>query len=949
MLDGPDYNRSMDSGRGQMVEFGRYKIIPTRREVLADGKPLQLGDRAFDVLMQLVEARGALVGKDELMKAVWPGQIVEENALQVQISSLRRAFGAERDLIKTVAGRGYQFIAEVRAASPTAIAGASNVQHSISELIGRDEHLQQVVDLLTRQRLVSLCGPGGIGKTRLAMEVAHLLLERFTGKVCIAKLAPLTDSRLVPSTVASALGLTLAGGRVTAERIAAAIGVQRIVVVLDNCEHVIDAAAQLAETLLHNTVAAHLLVTSTEPLRLDGEYVYRVPSLELPSEKAASDDVIRTGSFRLLLARMRESDPRFVPDDAALSTMASICRRLDGIPLALELAASRAATLGIDALSSRLDDRFRILAGGKRTAMPRHQTLRATLDWSYDLLPESERVILRRLSVFAGAVQLSVAARVVAGDELTETQLLDGIGNLVSKSLVMRDTATRTYRLLESTRAYAREKLSLLGEVDAIRRRHAEQYRDLFHQAELDWESQPTTRWLTTYEPYLDDLRAALDWAFSVGGEERAAIDLTTCAVPLWFHLSLVDECLAWVKEALERVPSAKHLSEQRVMQLHATHGWSLMYTIGPARETGAAWNDALKLAERLDSTDYQLRALWGLWAGNINNGEFTVAFELAQRFREVAANSSEPTDSLVSARMMAQSLHFLGKQSEALVLIEDMLRRYEPPHRRSHVVRFQFDQRVTARITLSRVLWLRGKADQALRQVETGIEEALSLSHSLSLGNLLAQAACPITLFAGQLDLAERYIEMFIEGATTNALYVWRIYGHCFRGMLSIRRGDVTGGLVQLGEAMDELRQAKFVQYLTAFLLAKAEALAQAKQVDQALEATQEALARVERSNERWCLPELLRIQGELALLGTQTASQSDAERHFKQAIDLARSQGALSWELRGATSLASLYKVQGRLAHGREILEPVLHTFTEGLGSHDVTAAGTLLRALQ
>ena len=914
--------------------------------MLADGKPLQLGDRAFDVLMRLLEARGALVAKNDLLKSVWPGQIVEENALQAQISALRKAFAAERDLIKTVAGRGYQFTGEVREALSTATGASSNIQQSTSELIGRDEQLQQVLDLLTRQRLVSLCGPGGIGKTRLAVEVARLLLDRFASKVCIAKLAPLAHPRLVPATVANALGLALAGGPASAERIAAAIGVQPIVLVLDNCEHVIDAAARLAESLLHHTPAARLLVTSTEPLRLDGEYVYRVPSLELPSEKAAPDDVTRTGSFRLLLARMREGDPQFVPDDAALSTMAYICRRLDGIPLALELAASRAASLGIDAVSSRLDDRFRILTGGRRTAMPRHQTLRATFDWSSDLLPESERLILRRLSVFAGPVPLSVAARVVAGSELTEAELLDGIGNLVSKSLVMRDTATRFYRLLESTRAYAREKLSSSGELDAIARRHAEQYRDLFHQAELDWESQPTTHWLTTYEPYLDDLRAALDWAFSMVGEEHAAIDLTACAVPLWFHLSLIEECLARVEEALKRVPSAERLSEHRVMQLHATHGWALMYTIGPARETGAAWNDALKLAEGLNSTDYQLRALWGLWAGNINNGDFTAALELAQRFHVVAENSSEPTDLLVGARMMAQSLHFLGKQTEALVLIEDMLRRYEPPHRRSHVVRFQFDQRVTARITLSRVLWLRGKTDQALRQIEIGIEEALSLSHNLSLGNLLAQAACPVTLLAGQLDLADRYIEMCIEKATTNALYVWRIYGHCFRGMLSIRRGDVTRGVVQLGEAIDELRRAKFVQYLTAFLVAHADGLAQAKRVDQALKATNEALARVEQSNERWCLPELLRTRGELAL--HQTASQSDAEKYFKQAIDLARAQGALSWELRAATSLARLHKIQGRPAHGKDILEPVLQTFTEGLGSHDVTSAATLLRTL-
>ncbi|MGZ5148349.1 MAG: winged helix-turn-helix domain-containing protein, partial [Burkholderiales bacterium] len=235
------------SKRGPIMEFGRYKIIPSKREVLADGKSLPLGDRAFDVLMRLVEARGALVAKSDLLKSVWPGQIVEENALQAQISALRKAFGAERDLIKTVAGRGYQFTGDVRDTALTPIGASSNVQQSISELIGRDEQLQQVLDLLTRQRLVSLCGPGGIGKTRLAVEVARLLVERSAGKVCIAKLAPLAHPRLVPGTVANALGLVLAGGPVSAERIAVAIGAQPIVLVLDNCEHVIDAAARLAE------------------------------------------------------------------------------------------------------------------------------------------------------------------------------------------------------------------------------------------------------------------------------------------------------------------------------------------------------------------------------------------------------------------------------------------------------------------------------------------------------------------------------------------------------------------------------------------------------------------------------------------------------------------------------------------------------------------------------
>jgi predicted ATPase len=830
---------------------------------------------------------------------------------------------------------------------PAAAFGESGtLQQWISELIGRDDELRQVLELLTRNRLVSLCGPGGIGKTRLAVEAARRLLERSAAKVCIAKLAPLSDPRLVPATVANALGLALAGGPVTPERVAAAIGAQPVVLVLDNCEHLIDACAQFAEAVLQHTPAARLLATSQEPLRADGEHVYRVPPLDFPEVKAAPEVAMRSGSIRLFLARVRESDPQFAPDAAAFSTMASICARLDGIPLALELAASRAAVLGLDALSAMLDDRLRILAGGRRTAMPRHHTLQATLDWSHDLLPEPERVILRRLAVFAGPVPLGLASSVVADAKLTQAEVVAGIGNLVSRSLVMRDAATGAYRLLETTRAYAREKLAAAGELELVARRHAERCRDLFDQAMLDWESLPTTQWLAAYQGYVDDVRAALDWAFAAEGEASSAIRLTVAAVPLWFHLSLIDECRARVEQALERMPAAGEVGDERVMQLHAAHGWSLMYTTGPARETGVAWSNALQLAERLGSTDYRLRALWGLWAGSINNGQFTAALELARKFRQAAESSSDRADTLVGERMMAQSLHFLGEQNEALVSIEHMLSHYDAPQRRSHVVRFQFDQRVTARITLSRVLWLRGKADQALRNVETGIQEALSLRHSLSLGNVLAQAACPVTLLAGKLDLAERHIAMFMEQAATNSLDVWRIYGRCFLGMLRIGRGDVGGGVLQLGEAVDELRQAKFVQYLTAFLLAQAEGLAEAKRVEQALLAIHEALARVEQTKERWCLAEALRIRGELAL---QIGSQTEAESYFRQALKLAHAQGALSWELRAATSLARLYQTQGRPAPGRAVLEPVLTAFTEGLDSRDVTSAAGLLRALQ
>ena len=548
------------------LAFGRFQVLPHRRELLADGQPVKLGGRAFDILIALIEAHGAVVSKDALMARVWPDRVVEENNLQAQISALRAAFGPERDLIRTIAGRGYQFAGEIRNVSaptdgrltarlpvaPEPGPPAPNLPEPVSELIGRDEELREILNLATANRLVTLTGPGGIGKTRLALAAARALLPQFANGVCLVELAPLADPGLVPIAVAGAVGLEPAEATASPELVAGALSGKQLLLVLDNCEHLIDAAATMAEAVLRANPVAHLVVTSREPLRAEGEWVYQVPPLAVPAEDGGDQDgPLQYGAVRLFLERARAVKPQFAPDRGIAATMATICRRLDGIPLAIELAAARTAALGVEEIFACLDNPFRLLTGGRRTALPRHRTLRATLDWSYELLAEPERMILRRLAVFAGGFSLEAAMAVVAKEGLTASDVVDGLSSLIAKSLVAANIegSIARYRLLDTTRAYALEKLLGSGEDERLARRHAEYFRDLFERAENQCKARPTAECLLEYRREIDNLHAALDWASSPDGDAVIGVALTAAAAPLWMHLS-PSERVPWSSRA---------------------------------------------------------------------------------------------------------------------------------------------------------------------------------------------------------------------------------------------------------------------------------------------------------------------------------------------------------------------------------------------------------------
>src|SRR5882724_1937050 len=914
-----------------------------------------LAPKAFDVLRYLVEHPGRLVTHDELFEALWPKTYVQPEVLKSHIAAIRAVLGDDARkpiFIETLSRRGYRFIAPVTEGASARPSWTTNLPEAVSELIGREAELRAVTALATEHRLVSLVGAGGIGKTRLGLEVARHLLPRYPNGVFVAELGPLSSPELVPATVATALGLTPVAGTVSLEGIAGAVGTRKLLLVIDNCEHVIDAAAAMAETLLRATPGASLVATSREPLRVSGEYVYRVPPLDLPAEDNQDmEDVLRYGAVRLFVSRAHAAEPRYVAEGPVAAATAAICRRLDGIPLAIELAATRIVGFGVDGVAARLDDRFRLLTGGKRT-LPRHQTMRATLDWSYELLSESERVVLRRLGVFVGAFTLDAASAVAASVDIPGSEVTDAVADLVGKSLLSTDVggASLHYRLLETTRAYAREKLIESVEFDHVARRHAEYYRDLFQHADAELETRPTAEWLSVYRPHIDDLRAALDWAFSRSGDVGVGLALAAATVPLWTHLSLLTECRARVEQAIAALGRQVPSDLRRDMRLYLALGHAIMHTRGSGGpEMNAAFTKSLELAEIIDDTRYRLGAIFGLYAHRLTTGEYRVALSLAEKFDTVAAETADRSDVAIGNRLLGVALHILGDQPGARRHLEPLVRSRLATVRPSHIILYQYDQRVLLDCYYARVLWLQGFGDEARRLTESLVDHIRPGDHVLSFLYSLLIAACPIALYVGDLTTVDHHVRVASDVATRNGLEIWNVWAQCFKGVVLIKRGDHGAGAQLLQSGLERLPEPAIHHHLSLLLAELAAGLAGAGQIAEGLGVVDEALAHAERTEAGWCLAELLRTKGELVLLGGAPTAVATAEACFQQALDVARRQGALSWELRSATSLARLWRGQQRVNQARKLLAPVYRRFTEGFETPDLIAAKALLDSVR
>jgi predicted ATPase len=586
------------------------------------------------------------------------------------------------------------------------------------------------------------------------------------------------------------------------------------------------------------------------------------------------------------------------------------------------------------------------LTGGRRTALPRHQTLRATLDWSYELLSEPERVILRRLAVFAGGFRLEAATAVIASPEIAPAEVVDGIANLVAKSLitVAAGNTGAGYRLLDTMRAYGLEKLAESGEREWLARRHAEYYRDLFARAEIEWETRPTDELRTEYGPKIDNLRSALDWAFSPNGEASIAVALAVAAVPIWFQSSWFDVCRGWMEKALGGLDAVDGTTRTELVLQYAL-GYSLMFARGMNDRARSALARASELAERLADLDYQLRALAGLASICHRLQDFHGAIALGRRAEEVVKTSSDPIALSIADWILGASLQLLGEYAEALACAErTYLRTAVPAVRRAHILRLGRDGFISAGSTVALIRWTRGLPDQAAQTARDVLADAEAGHHPVSLCLALTWCGCMIPLRLGSLATAERAIARLKDHAQRHGLRAYYANGICFEGQLAAKRGDAAGAERLLRAGLKNLQQTQSETLYTLFLTRLAEVLASAH-LDEALAAADEALQRTEHSNALWCMPEAIRIKGE-ALLSCESDARQ-AEDHFRKSLDQAHRQGALSWELRSATSLARLLCDQGRSAEAMALLQPVYDGFTEGFETADLKVAKALLNA--
>jgi len=947
---------------GHAISFGPSRLLAPQRLLLEGDKPVRLGSRAFDILAALVERAGKVVGKEELIARAWPQTFVEEANLKFQVSALRRALGDGQNghrYVVTVPGRGYNFVAPVSLEGPSraplpptiASAGGHNLPFAVTRMIGREETVAALVSRLSRRRLVTIVGAGGIGKTALALAVAERMIESYEHGVWLVDLAPLGDPRLVPSAVATVLGLEIRTED-PLPRLVAGLRDKRMLLLLDNCEHVIDAAASLAATVLSGAPGVIILATSREPLGVAGEGEYRLGPLSSPqpSSRLTATDAAAFPAVQLFVERVSAIVEDFALTDANAPLVIEICRTLDGLPLAIEFAAPRVEVLGVEGLAARLDDSLGLLGVRRRTAIPRHQTMRAVLDWSYGLLSEDEQLFFRALAIFSGGFTVEAAAAVGTDTTKTRIETIDRLADLVAKSLVVADVseAEPRFRLLDTTRAYALERLGESGEREAVAHRHAEHYRNLFERAEGEAAARPADEWLADYAREIDNLRAALDWACSPGGDGSIGVALTAAAFPLWMRLSLLEECRGRAERALAALGAGASRDARHEVKLHAAVAASLIYSRGPTSpEISMAYTRALEIAESLDDAEYRLRALWGLWVYHAASGRHRLALELAQRFYALAAERPEANDRLSGEGMIGVSQLFLGDLPSARRHLEHMLADYVTPAQASHIVRFQIDQRVVMSSFLPRVLWLQGFPDQATRAAHISVEDAHAANHTISLCQALAHAACPLALLTGDLAAAEHYGTMLLDHSTRHALALWRACGRSFQGLLVIQHGDVLTGLRLLRAGFDEFGEAGSAVFrLIAFLMA--EALGRAGQNAEGLAAIEDAIARSERTEEHWAMAELVRVKGELLLLQGAPGAATAGEDHFRQALDWARRQGALSWELRAATSLARLLRDRDRIGEARDLLAPIYERFTEGFGTADLLTAKALLDQL-
>src|ERR1700733_7325477 len=818
------------------LRFGPFELSIGERALRRDGQVLPLGGRALDILIYLADRPGEVIAKQELIDRVWPGVTAEEGSLRVHVAAIRKALGDGQfgsRYITNVKGRGYSFVGTVVPPAGSTESSSDRPRHRGRlpvrplMMIGRETVIGEVSDKLRDERFVTLLGPGGIGKTTIAAAVGHAAAEEFGGEVYFVELEGLTDPRHVAGAVATSLGIALKSKDPDLELVDL-VGSRKLLIILDSCEHVIEAVASLAEQLYRQTEEIHVLTTSRELLKVEGEHCYRVLPLDCPPDgsEQTANAVLRYPAVQLFIRRVAARAGSVVFTDEEAPLVAEICRKLDGIPLAIELAAGQAAALGIKSTVALLASRMGLLRLSHRTAVPRHRTLKATLDWSYNLLSDGERIVLRRIAPFVGHFTLE-GARYVVGELGAGTgEIFDAIAGLVEKSLIATriDEAQAQYRLLDTTRAYALEKLEEHAEVDVVFRRHAEYVTGYLESqraallALLKAESGAAypgssgnihlaPKWsfgprgnnqiatglavASTHSSQLGNIRAALEWSFGSHGDDEIATRLAAASTQLFLELSLLIECRIWAERAIVRLGD-QHKNSRREMEIYASLSLALMHTEGSTERVREAFSRALGIAVIQRDLAHELRLLSWFFMYYRWNIEINEAFDVASRAQEVALKTGDFDDIALAQSMLGAANHLAGNHVAALQHFESGLS-HSASGSRFNAGQHLFYHNSLLLAGMARCLLYGGLLDQSLDYARRAVEEAEQAGHLATLCQSLS-LVLPVYLSLPDSRRSEKYIVQLTDLSVAHSLKPYLSVATGLRGQWLLLQNDPTG-----------------------------------------------------------------------------------------------------------------------------------------------------------
>lgn len=933
--------------------FGKHRFLPRRQLLICGEVPVRVGARALDLLQLLIERQGELVSKSDLIRFAWPDIFVHESNLKVNIAALRRALRQDRNelpYIVTVSGRGYRFAGPARletslVSTLTAPSGgySSTSLPVLPGMVGRDDDVDALATAVSDGGVVTIVGPAGVGKTTVAVAAARRLAEFFPQGACFVDLAAINDPQLVCAAIASSLGLSTGLADLLVGIVAALRSANQLLI-LDNCEHVLSATASVAAHIRECVPQVGIIATSREPLHIPSENVYRLPPLQCPPQDMPVDgtQAMAFPAVALFVTRAQDMTGYRLSDHDA-PAVADICRRLDGVPLAIELAAPRLQTYDAATLLEHLNRSFGLLNNGRRSAPLRHQALQTTLDWSYRLLSDAEARLLRLLSVFAGTFTPDDALAVANELGTPPSDSATCLENLASKSLVSQTNAggRLQHRLLDATRSYARERLRAEGEHRRTCEAHARYLLRLFVQAEVEWAWLPREDWLANYGQRAHDLRKAIDWAFCADGDPEIGVRLTVAAIPLWDELSSVGESSQRVRTALLAAKTVPDCDPTLQMKLATADARNLAFAERLDPDAEAACLESVRLAQMNGDADYHLRSVWGLAVLKSFSGRHRDVPAILDQLDATATRTGNPGAQPASARFRHMTQFYRGDIVHAHEALRHLARRHDTLDQSPHISRFQIDPYVVTRTSLAFVSWVRGDTAEAVRTAMLALGGAQATKHIVSESNALALSVIPIAIWTGNLDAAERHLTRLIETLNQKGLTSWRPLSDFFHAAIRHRREE-SDAVEAMRIAADRILSGGFLLRAPIYLSQLAEAALERGRVQLARTSIATAIAQAGRQDEAWCQSELLRVDG---LVEQSLGRQGSAEDKLRRAVTTAGETGALSFQLRAACNLADGWIRAGRRRAAIALLDPICRRFAPAINDTDVAIARRML----